>query len=148
MITAAIVISLTVLLLMFLTTVRRTDPSTDEYPESLTAVLEPAAEEYLAWLADHHWPDDEYIEIEREYGTAKCCPLCKSSDHDIWPCRTCGQLLHDACGCGMRRRLVAKPYRTPDMGSETVIAEWICTRCSTIVALDVDDEETGSDAHL
>ena len=31
----------------------------DEHPESLTAVLAPGEEEYLAWLADHHWPGDE-----------------------------------------------------------------------------------------
>jgi hypothetical protein len=148
-ITIAIVISLTALLLRFLTTVRRTDTTGNEYPESLTAVLEPASEEYLAWLADHHWPDDEYFEIEREFDLPQSCPQCYGVDDDIWPCRACGQLLHSACGFGMSRRRVAKPYRTPDMGSETVIAEWTCTSCSAIVALDVDvdDEETGSDAH-
>src|SRR4051794_12152723 len=35
------------------------------HPESLTAILEPRAEEYLAWLADHHWPNDEYLELQR-----------------------------------------------------------------------------------
>lgn len=148
MITTAIIISLTALLLILLTTVRRTGSERNEYPESLTAVLEPESEEYLAWLADHLWPDDDYFEIEREFETTLSCPSCQSSGEDIWPCRVCGQTLHAACGCGMRRRRVAKPYRTPDMASETVIAEWICTQCSTIVGLDVDDEETGSDAHL
>ncbi|MEV4258328.1 hypothetical protein AB0J52_34675 [Spirillospora sp. NPDC049652] len=32
------------------------------YPESMTAELDPGDEEYLAWLADDLWPDDEYLE--------------------------------------------------------------------------------------
>lgn len=32
------------------------------YPESMTAELDPGDEEYLAWLADDLWPEDEYLE--------------------------------------------------------------------------------------
>ncbi|GAA4152156.1 hypothetical protein [Actinomadura keratinilytica] len=38
------------------------------HPESMTAVLDPADEEYLAWLADHLWPEDEYLDAELEMG--------------------------------------------------------------------------------
>ncbi|GAA4058384.1 MULTISPECIES: hypothetical protein [Actinomadura] len=38
------------------------------YPESMTAVLDPADEEYLAWLADHLWPEDEYLDVELGMG--------------------------------------------------------------------------------
>lgn len=38
-----------------------------EHPESLTTVLGPGDEEYLAWLADHHWPGDEYLDLEQEW---------------------------------------------------------------------------------
>lgn len=34
------------------------------HPESMTAELDPADEEYLASLADELWPDDEYLEPE------------------------------------------------------------------------------------
>ncbi|MFI0371799.1 hypothetical protein ACH35V_28380 [Actinomadura sp. 1N219] len=34
------------------------------HPESMTAELDPADEEYLACLADTLWPDDEYLEPE------------------------------------------------------------------------------------
>ncbi|RKS74350.1 hypothetical protein BZB76_2861 [Actinomadura pelletieri DSM 43383] len=34
------------------------------HPESMTAELDPADEEYLAFLADRLWPDDEYLEPE------------------------------------------------------------------------------------
>ncbi|MEW2355988.1 hypothetical protein [Spirillospora sp. NPDC029432] len=34
------------------------------YPESMTAELEPWEEEYLACLADHLWPEDEYLDQE------------------------------------------------------------------------------------
>ncbi|MGH3239650.1 MAG: hypothetical protein ACRDNL_04665 [Spirillospora sp.] len=34
------------------------------HPESMTAELDPADEEYLAFLADALWPDDEYLEPE------------------------------------------------------------------------------------
>jgi hypothetical protein len=37
------------------------------HPESLTATLDPDSEEYLAWLADHHWPCDEYLDLELEW---------------------------------------------------------------------------------
>ena len=131
----------------------------EEYPESMTAVLVPGAEEYLAWLADHHWPDDEYLDLERHWqadlepidahATETCpvCPACRRPGHDVWPCPECGLLVHSGCGHGMRRRKIAKPYRTRDMDTESVIAEWICSRCASIVGLDVDrgDEETGHD---
>ncbi|KAB2339639.1 hypothetical protein [Actinomadura rudentiformis] len=32
------------------------------YPESMTAELDPGDEEYLAWLADSLWPEDEYLD--------------------------------------------------------------------------------------
>ncbi|MFI6516739.1 hypothetical protein ACIBF1_14355 [Spirillospora sp. NPDC050679] len=34
------------------------------HPESMTAELDPGDEEYLAWLADDLWPDDEYLDME------------------------------------------------------------------------------------
>ncbi|QFG26043.1 hypothetical protein [Actinomadura sp. WMMB 499] len=34
------------------------------HPESMTAELDPADEEYLACLADTLWPEDEYLEPE------------------------------------------------------------------------------------
>ncbi|MCW2899468.1 MAG: hypothetical protein JWO67_1733 [Streptosporangiaceae bacterium] len=134
-------------------------PEQDRYLESLTASLEAGAEEYLAWLADHHWPGDEYLDLERDWraesGAAEpaadhagagrsACPGCLGPSKDVWPCRTCGRLLHHACGHGMRRRLVRRPYRTRDMDSESVIAEWVCTDCAAVVALDVD--HWGADA--
>ncbi|GAB3981544.1 hypothetical protein GCM10029978_082770 [Actinoallomurus acanthiterrae] len=58
-------------------------------------------------------------------------------------------MVHSTCGHGMRRRKIAKPYRTRDMDSESVVAEWVCCRCASIVGLDVDrgDEETGHGLH-
>lgn len=125
------------------------------HPESMTEVLEPDAEEYLAWLADRHWPHDEYLDLERQWlagldalgeGPAPGpylgpppCPGCHRHGEDVWPCRMCGRLLHAACGHGMRRRRVPRPYRTRDMQAEVVIAEWICTNCSSVVGLDLDE---------
>lgn len=40
------------------------EPPRPEYPESMTAELDPGDEEYLAWLADQLWPEDEYLESE------------------------------------------------------------------------------------
>jgi hypothetical protein len=40
------------------------DPPPGEHPESMTAELDPGDEEYLAFLADELWPDDEYLELE------------------------------------------------------------------------------------
>ncbi|MCW2948861.1 MAG: hypothetical protein JWR24_5578 [Actinoallomurus sp.] len=131
------------------------------YPESMTAYLASDAEEYLAWLADHHWPDDEYLELERHWrveldpfgvhGIAGCpvCPGCRRPGDDVWPCHECGLLMHSSCGYGMRRRKIARPYRTRDMRSESVIAEWLCNRCASVVGLDVDrgDEEKGRGLH-
>lgn len=51
-----------------------------EYPESMTAELDPGEEEYLAWLADDLWPEDEYLEPgfsdrdgEEEAGGSSVC---------------------------------------------------------------------------
>ncbi|MFI0445893.1 hypothetical protein [Actinomadura sp. 6N118] len=40
------------------------EPGDDDggYPESMTAELDPGDEEYLAWLADSLWPEDEYLD--------------------------------------------------------------------------------------
>ncbi|MFG2000888.1 hypothetical protein ACGFNU_17255 [Spirillospora sp. NPDC048911] len=127
------------------------------HPESLTAVLEPGAEEYLAWLADHHWPADEYLELEIEWrgelGTLEApdlteappCPQCRRRREDVWPCPQCGRLLHSSCGHGMRRRQVEQPYRTHGTNSEAVIAEWLCTGCTSVVGLDVDRGDEADD---
>ncbi|MGP4029518.1 hypothetical protein [Actinomadura sp. 3N407] len=40
------------------------DPVPAVHPESMTAELEPGDEEYLAFLADTLWPEDEYAELE------------------------------------------------------------------------------------
>ena len=37
---------------------------TGPYPESLTAELDPLDEEYLAFLANELWPEDEYLDME------------------------------------------------------------------------------------
>lgn len=117
------------------------------HPESMTANLAAGAEEYLAWLADHHWPDDEYLELERGWRVEldplsayddPICPSCRRPGSDVWPCHECGLMMHSSCGYGMRRKKIAKPYRTRDMGSESVIAEWLCERCASVVGLDVD----------
>ncbi|MFG2000893.1 hypothetical protein ACGFNU_17280 [Spirillospora sp. NPDC048911] len=34
------------------------------HPESMTAELDPGDEEYLAWLADSLWPEDEYLDLD------------------------------------------------------------------------------------
>lgn len=136
-------------------------PGPRAYPESMTAVLAPDDEEYLAWLADHLWPNDDYVDLEERwraetappdpYADEGCpiCPGCQNHGYDVWPCPNCGFLVHSGCGHGMRRRKIAKPYRTRDMNAESVIAEWICSRCDSIVGLDVDrgDEETGHGLH-
>jgi hypothetical protein len=118
------------------------------HPESMTANLAADAEEYLAWLADHHWPEDEYLDLERgwrsdldpvgAYDDRPVCPGCHRHGDDVWPCHECGLMMHSSCGYGMRRKKIAKPYRTRDMGTESVIAEWRCNRCESIVGLDVD----------
>jgi hypothetical protein len=51
------------------------------YPESLTAELDPEDEEYLAFLANELWPEDEYLNMdhnldldnETDGGGGKCC---------------------------------------------------------------------------
>ncbi|MFC5747959.1 hypothetical protein [Actinomadura rugatobispora] len=40
------------------------DTGPGPYPESLTAELDPWDEEYLAFLADALWPEDEYLDME------------------------------------------------------------------------------------
>jgi hypothetical protein len=151
------IVSIVILPLALLTLVpvvavrRRSDVHADaawRHPESMTANLAGDAEEYLAWLADHHWPDDEYLDLERgwrsdfdpfgAYEDGPVCPGCHRSGHDVWPCHECGLMMHSSCGYGMWRRKIAKPYRTRDMGSESVIAEWLCNRCASVVGLDVD----------
>ncbi|MGI5163377.1 hypothetical protein ACQEU3_03385 [Spirillospora sp. CA-253888] len=133
------------------------DPDASGHPESLTAVLEPEAEEYLAWLADHHWPADEYLELEEHWrheldpfdtpdpADIPLCPRCRLRREDVWPCPRCGRLLHSSCGHGMRRRRVDRPYPTRATDSEAVVAEWLCTGCASVVGLDVghDDEPGG-----
>ncbi len=140
---------------------RRQDRSPDAHPESLTAVLDPGDEEYLAWLADHHWPADEYLDLEHEWRgeldlsvpsedyESPLCPQCNLRREDVWPCPQCGRLLHSSCGHGMRRRRVNRPYRTHGTNPEAVIAEWICTGCTSVVGLDVDhgDEPDGDLLH-
>jgi hypothetical protein len=117
------------------------------HPESMTAHLAADAEEYLAWLADHHWPDDEYLDLEHDWRVdldplraydEPVCPGCRRTGHDVWPCHECGLMMHSTCGYGMRRKKISKPYRTRDMGAESVIAEWLCERCASVVGLDVD----------
>ncbi len=65
MITALALVSLIGLLALCL---RRTrppaEPAATEYPESMTAELEPGDEEFLAWLADQLWPEDEYLDFD------------------------------------------------------------------------------------
>lgn len=119
-----------------------------QHPESMTANLAAGAEEYLAWLADHHWPEDEYLDLERgwqsdldplgTYDDRPVCPSCHRPGDDVWPCHECGLMMHSSCGHGMRRKKITKPYRTRDMGAESVIAEWRCSRCESVVGLDVD----------
>lgn len=150
---AILVLSLAILVFVPARVICRRNPSAPEYPEypeSMTTVLAPESEEYLAWLAYHHWPDDEYLDLEREWRAEieplyQECPGCAQRGDDVWPCPRCGLLVHSSCGHGMRRRKIAKPYRTRDMGTESVVAEWICLRCDSVVGLDVDrgDEETG-----
>jgi hypothetical protein len=135
-------------------------PGAGGHPESMTAVLAPGDEEYLAWLADHLWPNDDYLDLEERWRTelapddlvdenCPVCPGCRRPGDDVWPCPNCGFLVHSACRHGMRRRKIAKPYRTRDMSEESVVAEWVCSRCGSIVGLDVDrgDEETGHGLH-
>ncbi|OLT26913.1 hypothetical protein BJF79_11770 [Actinomadura sp. CNU-125] len=155
---AAVLTGLLILLAVRRRRFRRPPAPAPGHPESLTAVLEAGEEEYLAWLADHHWPGDEYLELERDWRAelgldgpgdvrpdgppeaheSPLCPRCALRREDVWPCPACGRLLHSSCGHGMRRRRVAHPYRTRGGGFESVIAEWICTGCTSVVGLDVD----------
>ncbi|MDL4774515.1 MULTISPECIES: hypothetical protein [Thermomonosporaceae] len=72
MITALVVASLAALLGLALPRLLRPTPPPcagedggSGHPESMTAELDPWDEEYLAWLADALWPEDEYLEPER-----------------------------------------------------------------------------------
>ncbi|MCP9955154.1 hypothetical protein [Actinomadura madurae] len=99
---------------------RRPRPETG-HPESLTAVLDPGDEEYLAWLADHHWPGDEYLDLENEWLTelefgepadhyeSPMCPRCNLRREDVWPCPTCGR----AAALVLRARHAAQDGRPP-----------------------------------
>ncbi|GLW66166.1 hypothetical protein Arub01_44100 [Actinomadura rubrobrunea] len=134
-------------------------PRAADHPESLSTALANDCEEYLAWLADHLWPDDEYLDLEREWRDelgagdlpapyeSPLCPHCRLRREDVWPCPHCGRLLHPTCGHGMRRRRVDRPYLTYGTGSEAVVGEWICTGCRSVVGLDVaGGDETGGEA--
>jgi hypothetical protein len=160
MIASIVILPLALLSMVPILAVRRRDGGTGPiacgHPESMTANLASDAEEYLAWLADHLWPDDEYLELERGwqaetdgYEDRPVCPGCHRPGNDVWPCHECGMTMHSSCGYGMQRRKIARPYRTRDMRSESVIAEWRCNRCMSVVGLDVDrgDEETGRGLH-
>jgi hypothetical protein len=152
MIVSIVILPLALLTLVPVVAIRRRRDSPDvsgrHHPESMTANLAGDAEEYLAWLADHHWPDDEYLDLERGWRTDldpfgahdddPVCPGCRRPGDDVWPCHECGLMMHSSCGYGMRRKKINKPYRTRDMGAESVIAEWLCNRCTSVVGLDVD----------
>ncbi|TDB88151.1 hypothetical protein [Actinomadura sp. 7K534] len=75
MITALVLVSLAALLGLCLPNLLRpmapgpdrappADDAPPVHPESMTAELDPGDEEYLAFLADALWPDDEYAELE------------------------------------------------------------------------------------
>jgi hypothetical protein len=152
MIASILILPLFVLSIVPVCLVRRyraaSESAEDGHPESMTANLAADAEEYLAWLADRAWPDDEYLDLEREWRSemdpydifdpAPTCPGCRRPGDDVWPCHECGLLMHSTCGYGMRRKKIARPYRTRDMASEMVVAEWRCNRCTSVVGLDVD----------
>jgi hypothetical protein len=152
MIVSVVLLPLALLALVPVMAVRRRDHIPADHawrhPESMTANLAAGAEEYLAWLADHHWPEDEYLDLERgwrsdadplgTYDDSPVCPGCDRQGNDVWPCHECGLMMHSSCGYGMRRKKITKPYRTRDMGAESVIAEWRCNRCESVVGLDVD----------
>jgi hypothetical protein len=149
MIVSIVILPLALLTLVPVMAIRRRESAPAgaawRHPESMTANLAADAEEYLAWLADHHWPDDEYLDLERDwrsdldpYDDHPVCPGCRRPGSDVWPCHECGLMMHSSCGYGMRRKKISRPYRTRDMGTESVIAEWLCNRCASVVGLDVD----------
>lgn len=152
MIVSVVILPLALISLVPVMAVRRREDVSrgvaGRHPESMTANLAADAEEYLAWLADHHWPDDEYLELEHgwradldafePHDDRPVCPGCHRPGNDVWPCHECGLMMHSTCGYGMRRKKISKPYRTRDMGAESVIAEWRCNRCMAVVGLDVD----------
>jgi hypothetical protein len=153
MIASIVILPLALLTLVPVMAARRRDDDVPGgpawcHPESMTAHLAPGAEEYLAWLADHHWPEDEYLDLERAWRAeldpfgghddGPVCPGCDRPGNDVWPCHECGLMMHSTCGYGMRRIKINKPYRTRDMRAESVVAEWRCNRCASVVGLDVD----------
>src|SRR5690606_41360117 len=102
------------------------------------------------WLADQLWPGDEYLDLEYEWLAeadlpdqdghylSPLCPHCRLRREDVWPCPSCGRLLHPSCGHGMRRRRVDRPYRTHGTHSEAVIGDWVCTGTTAVDGIDVD----------
>ncbi|WP_019634365.1 hypothetical protein [Actinomadura atramentaria] len=67
MITALVLALLAGMLTLWLPRLVRAVPAREEaggHPESMTAELDPGDEEYLAWLADQLWPEDEYLDHE------------------------------------------------------------------------------------
>src|SRR3954454_24983315 len=129
MIVSIVILALGLLTLVPVMAIRRRESAPAgaawRHPESMTANLAGDAEEYLAWLADHHWPDDEYLDLERGWRSdldpfgshedAPVCPGCRFPGDDVWPCHECGLVMHSTCGYGMRRKKITKPYRTRDM---------------------------------
>jgi hypothetical protein len=98
MIVSIVILPLALLTLVPVMAVRRRDAHLPadlgwRHPESMTAHLAAGAEEYLAWLADHHWPDDEYLDLERgwrsdldpfgTYEDGPMCPGCHRPGHDV-----------------------------------------------------------------
>src|SRR5262245_39212016 len=97
MIAAIVIVPLAIMSLVQILVSRRRDVTPRRpprgHPESMTANLASDAEEYLAWLADHHWPDDEYLELERSwqsefdpldtYDDRPVCPGCQRPGHDV-----------------------------------------------------------------
>src|SRR3569833_874104 len=61
------------------------------HPESMTANLAADTEEYLAWLADHHWPEDKKHNHKHSkqheidpFDVRPVCPGCRQPGHDVW----------------------------------------------------------------
>src|SRR5262245_50994286 len=111
MMLSIVILPLALLTLVPVMAVRRREATPGvvwKHPESMTAHLAGDAEEYLAWLADHHWPEDEYLELEHGwrvdldplsgYDDHPVCPGCRQPGSDVWPCHECGLRMHSGCG--------------------------------------------------